>query len=153
MRDFDRPLTADGRREATAAGGFLAENGMRPDRILCSSAKRTRETLEYAAASMPYLGPELGEATTFLDSLYNADSVGYLDIVRAAAEARTLLVIGHNPMTEDLARALAGSGDRTGMARLVAGFPTAGIAVLETDGDIARLMPGRARLAAFWAPR
>jgi len=149
MRDFDRPLTLDGRREAADAGRFLADGGLRPDRVLCSAAKRTRETLQYAAASLP----DVEERTSFLDSLYNADSVGYLDIIRTAAGAGTILVIGHNPMMEDLARTLAGSGDRTGLARLAAGFPTAGVAVLEVGDDIGRLAPGTARLDAFWAPR
>jgi len=149
MRDFDRPLTADGRREAADVGRFLAESNLLPDRILCSAAQRTRETLQYAAASMP----DLEEDASFLDSLYNADSVGYLDVIRTAGGADTILVIGHNPMMEDLARALAGSGDRTGLARLAAGFPTAGIAVLEAGDDIGKLALGTARLDAFWAPR
>ena len=44
--DFDRPLSSQGLAEAEAAGRWLADQGLVPDRVLCSPARRTRETLE-----------------------------------------------------------------------------------------------------------
>ena len=43
--DIARPLSATGLAEARAAGDWLREHGLRPDRVLCSTAARTRETL------------------------------------------------------------------------------------------------------------
>jgi len=149
MSDFDRPLTSRGRREAEAAGQFLVENELLPGRILCSAARRTKETLQHAGASM--LGFE--DMVSFPDSLYSADSAGYLDIVRSVGDADTVLVIGHNPAIGDFARMLAGSGDGTGRARLAAGFPTAAIAVIETGDGFAALAAGTGTLSAFWTPR
>ena len=42
--DLARPLSATGRDEARAAGDWLREHGLRPDRVLCSPAARTRDT-------------------------------------------------------------------------------------------------------------
>ena len=44
--DLDRPLSAEGLAEADAAGRWLAAQGLVPDRVLCSPARRSRETLE-----------------------------------------------------------------------------------------------------------
>ena len=44
--DFDRPLNGRGRRSAKALGHWLRQRGWLPDRVLCSSARRTRETLD-----------------------------------------------------------------------------------------------------------
>ena len=44
--DLDRPLSAVGLAEAEAAGKWLKDNNLQPDCVLCSPARRTRETLE-----------------------------------------------------------------------------------------------------------
>ena len=44
--DLDRPLSSEGLAEAEAAGRWLAENRLVPDCVLCSPARRARETLE-----------------------------------------------------------------------------------------------------------
>ena len=44
--DLDRPLSPQGLAEAEAVARWLKEQGLVPDRVLCSPARRTRETLE-----------------------------------------------------------------------------------------------------------
>ena len=44
LADADRPLTQRGHADAAAAGAWLAARGYRPDLVLCSPAKRTRQT-------------------------------------------------------------------------------------------------------------
>ena len=44
--DFDRPLSRDGLAEAEAAGAWLRKQSWTPDLIVCSPARRARETLE-----------------------------------------------------------------------------------------------------------
>jgi phosphohistidine phosphatase len=51
--DVDRPLTARGRADATAAGHWLAAHDLRPDLVLCSPARRTRETWAAVGAAPP----------------------------------------------------------------------------------------------------
>ena len=53
--DIDRPLSAEGIAEADAAGRWLAERKLIPDRVLCSPARRTRETLEGVIGVIGYV--------------------------------------------------------------------------------------------------
>jgi phosphohistidine phosphatase len=144
--DFDRPLTAAGVREAKAMGEMMAAGGYLPDTVICSGARRCRETLEALSPLLDTCPVE------FLDLLYRTDAAGYLDLARLHGEAGALLVIGHNPMTEELAIAL--TADRSGSApsALAAGFPTAALAVIEAKAGLAELRPAGGRLEAFFTP-
>ena len=57
VNDTQRPLTGRGRRDAGAAGRWLLAQGIRPDLVLCSSARRTRETWEQVSAAMGAAAP------------------------------------------------------------------------------------------------
>ena len=88
-RDHDRPLTNQGTRDATAAGGWIRRTLPAVDAVLCSTAARTRETLLATGVQAP---------VEFLDELYGGDIEAIVDaIADAPAAARTLLVIGHAP--------------------------------------------------------
>ena len=117
MRDFDRPLDASGVEDAQTTGVAMRASGYVPDFTLCSTARRARETLEGVA----------GHADTgrvvYLDSLYSDDAAGYLATIRGHGAHGSLLVIGHNPMMEDLAMALAGDGEEGARQTLAYGFP------------------------------
>lgn len=147
-RDFDRKLEKSGKADAFAIAATMAINGWFPQTVLCSSAVRTRETLQEA---IPPLGITVDKAI-FSDALFTTDAAGYLDAIRACGDAKSVLVIGHNPMIEDLALALAGSGSADSLAALAGGFPTAGLAVLHFDGHLSQAEPGAGRLDAFITP-
>ncbi|MBZ9677091.1 SixA phosphatase family protein [Mesorhizobium sp. ES1-1] len=146
MRDFDRPLDASGRVEAEAIGAAMRARAYIPDITLCSRATRAKETLE-ALAGMADTGKVL-----FSDTLYSVDAAGYLRLIRDNLGPGSLLVIGHNPMMEDLAVALSGAGDETARAKLNNGFPTAGLAVIRFDSDLAKAAQGAGYLDAFLTP-
>ena len=55
LDDIDRPLSREGQAEAEAAGRWLKEHGHLPDRILCSPARRARETLEQVLLAIGYV--------------------------------------------------------------------------------------------------
>ena len=137
--DRDRVLSEVGVQEARAAGAWLREQGLVPDRVLCSPAARTRETL----AVLGDLGVvEVREEP----SIYEASPGTLAALVDANRDANRLLLVGHNPGLEQLA-ALMHSG-QTGDYR---GMPPAGIAVLKLPVDAA-IEPGIASLTAFWWP-
>lgn len=137
--DLQRPLSETGRAEARAAGDWLREHGLQPDRVLSSSAMRTRETL---AA----LG-DIGGAEVYEDaSIYEASPGTLVALADANRDAERLLLVGHNPGLEQLA-ALMHSG-QTGDYR---GMPPGGIAVLTLPVDV-NVEPGIATLSAFWWP-
>ena len=146
MRDFDRPLDQSGRADAEAAGVQMRSHGYVPDVTLCSNAVRARETLEGIA----------GQADTgrvlFCDKLYSEDAAGYLALIHENADSGSVLVIGHNPMMEDLATAVSGGGNADARALLNSGFPTSGLAVIDFPGSLKLAAPGNGYLEAFHTP-
>ncbi len=138
--DLDRPLSQTGLAEAEAAGRWLAEHGLAPDRVLCSPARRTRETLEAVLAAVGYVDQRLDER------IYDATAGTLADIADGHRDAQRLMMVGHNPGFEHLAALLHSgqSGDYRGM-------PPGGIAVLALPAD-AGIEPGIAQLTAFWWP-
>jgi phosphohistidine phosphatase len=138
--DFERALRPRGQRDSAAAGKWLAARGFRPDSVICSAAKRTRQTWQYVA-------PELGGDPEFTadQRLYQAGSEDVVDIIRhTPAAVGTLLYIGHNPVAADLVGLLTGTETA---------LPTAAIAVIGLTGDWADLAAGTGGLAAWWSPR
>jgi phosphohistidine phosphatase len=146
VRDFDRPLDASGHADAEATGAAMRVCGYVPDITLCSNAKRARETLEGIA----------GHADTgrvlFLDRLYSEDAAGYLSLIHENGNSGSVLVIGHNPMMEDLAMAISGDGEQSARATLHYGFPTSGLAVIGFRGSLKEAAPGNGYLEAFVTP-
>ncbi len=146
MRDFDRPLDASGVGDAQTTGVAMRANGYVPDFTLCSTARRARETLEGVA----------GQADTgrvlYLDRLYSDDAAGYLSAIRENGSHGSLLVIGHNPMMEDLAMALAADGEDAARHTLAHGFPTSGLAIFVFPGPLADVVPGAGYLDGFLTP-
>ena len=146
MRDFDRPLEPLGRTDADSIGAAMRANSYIPDLVLCSSAKRALETLDWVAR-------HIGDSRVILsDSLYSTDSAGYVEFIRATADGDEVLLVGHNPMMEDVAMALSGDGDANARNVLATGFPTSALAVIRFPGSLAETAPGKGHLEAFITP-
>jgi len=148
--DRDRPLAPRGRRAAPVMGHWLAGAGYIPDRVVCSTALRARQTWQLA---QPVFGSV--PVAVFDDRVYAASQAQLLDLIRRTpAATRTLLIVGHDPGVPELARTLAAAGaEAVLLDRMRAKFPTAAVAVLECTGDWDQLVPERARLACFVTPR
>ena len=102
LRDHERPLDARGVRDARAAGRLLAEQGWRPDLVLCSTAVRTRQTWRHAVDA----GADAGEVR-YTDAVYEASAGRLLELVQATEEAvGSLMLIGHGPGLPGLADGL-----------------------------------------------
>ena len=124
--DRDRGLTGRGRRQSAAAGRYLAVEGLLPDFVLCSDARRTRETLDGLAL-------EEGASVQFTPDLYDGDVPELLALLRGIEDdgVSRVLVIGHNPTISDAGRHLTREGDPAALSRLGLGMPTSGLAVLK----------------------
>lgn len=148
LDDFDRPLADRGRKAAPRMAAEMAARGWRPDAALVSSSLRTRQTWELAAGA---LGPDI--AATFSDAIYEAPAERILENIRLTPDSiSVLLVIGHNPGFENLARLLASSdNDPVAVAHLKRKFPTAAVARLTFEGAWRDL--GQARLTDFLTPK
>ena len=127
MDDAARPLNKRGRRAAAAIGQWLEDEGIRPGIVLCSTARRTRETLELIHDALGARVPVHLEP-----GLYLADAATLLArLHRIAAEVPSVLVIAHNPGLQELVEELAGAPGAAApeaRARLRKKFPTAALA-------------------------
>ena len=150
MSDRERALNRRGRKDAANVGAYLASHALVPERVIVSSARRTRETWEELATAFSAPPP-----ATHDDRLYNASPELILDVIRETGRAsRTLLLIGHNPGLHETARLLIAAGDVETRERLNEGLPTSGLAVIEFAGDDWRkLHPRGGRLERFVGPR
>jgi phosphohistidine phosphatase len=146
--DFDRPLMPRGEAAAKAVGEYMATNRIRPDRVLCSPSLRTRETARLALGQLPH-EPEL----VLPAALYNAETGAYIDTIREfGGGSGTLLVVGHNPATEQATAELTRPSPDS--ASLPASFPTAALAIIDFDlVDWSTLAPRSGRLVAVIRPR
>lgn len=146
--DFDRRLVPRGRRGAASIGEFLAAKKLLPELILCSSSRRTRDTL---AALLPFIRGETDVHLT--DELYESTVDSYLATIRKrGGAAATLLVVGHNPAIEEAAADLTARSKSGSVAHLR--FPTAGLAVIDFDiGEWSALKSGTGRLVRFVEPK
>lgn len=149
--DHDRPLNPRGAKAAPLIGGFMQAQKLVPDLVLCSPARRARETWKLASAELKAAPRLLME-----DALYDFGNGGrILDTVRARADtAKSVMVVGHNPSIERLAQRLIGKGDAKLRKRLAEKYPTGALAVIsfETD-DWKSIEDGKGTLAYFIRPR
>jgi len=138
--DLDRPLSRQGQAEAEAAGRWLKDTGYLPDRIVCSPARRARETLEHVLSALGYVEQRQDRR------IYEATPGTLIQVLDEYRDLRRVLLVGHNPGLEQLAALLSSgqSGDFRGM-------PAGAVAVLRLPAD-ASLEPGAAETAAFWWP-
>ena len=103
-RDFDRRLTEKGEADADAAGAWLADEGLGPGLVLCSSAARTRQTWHGVAVALAQAAPERpAPEVHYEDGLYEGGRTEVIDLLRAVPDdVGTVLVVGHNPTMSDV---------------------------------------------------
>lgn len=149
--DHERPLAARGVREAALAGDWLRAHAPVVDAVLCSTATRTRQTLERTGINAPVY---------YADRLYDASPGMVIDEINAtptrfAGEVSTLLVIGHEPAMSQVALGLGDTedGDAAVAEAISAKYPTSAIAQLRTEQPWPQLALGGAALVTFHVPR
>lgn len=147
QRDKERGLNARGRADCLKIGPALQARGLRPDLILCSSARRARETVELLLESLAE-----PVQVQYEEELYLAEPATVLAHAQGAPEAAAcLMLVGHNPGFGTLAFALAG---RNPISPKLADFPTAAVASFLFEAKHwTDLDPTRARLTQFFTPK
>ena len=98
MRDRDRPLNARGRKDAARIGAYMAHHALVPDRVIVSSARRTRETWERLA---PGLRARPAGRFTRIVSTRAAPTPSWPSSRPRRSPPPLLPVIGHNPGLHD----------------------------------------------------
>lgn len=138
--DFDRPLSPRGCHEAQAVGRWLAEHHLIPDRVLCSPARRARETLDIGMDVIGELEKQLEP------QLYDASVGTLIQFIEQQQDAQRLLIVGHNPSLERVIVMLS----RQTAADFVQ-MPPAGVALF-TLPVRASVLSGVGQLKQFWSP-
>jgi phosphohistidine phosphatase len=147
LDDHDRPLAPRGRRAASALAAHVRDEGIDPALVLCSAARRTRETLEGVSPPGEWvIEPEL----------YGASADDLLTRLRQVPEeVAAVMVIGHNPALQMLVLRLTSRGDGAhGLLEDVQRkFPTGALATLEFDRAWSAAAPGCATLVSYVRPK
>jgi phosphohistidine phosphatase len=152
--DHDRPLSERGRKSAPEMARYISSKDYLPEAVLCSTARRTRETLDLLLGAW-----RKKPAVRYERGIYLAECPALLaNLKKAPAQASPLLLVGHNPGIEQLALALThqpnDAAGRARLKRLTQKFPTAALAVL--DFEIAswrNLKPSLGQLVDYVRPK
>jgi len=147
LDDSERPLAPRGERSARRLAPHLAEAGVKPSLVLCSTARRARQTLELICDGLPD-----GVEILYEPGLYSGGPDRILARLRRLARRHEeVLVIGHNPALQELALLLAG---RAAPRQLRSKFPTGALVSLRLRGSTWRTVwPGQAEVVEVWRPR
>lgn len=147
--DFERPLNKRGRKAATLLADYCRHHEIRPEIVLCSPAKRTRQTLESLQSA-------LGNApVAFERRLYEATSLTILALIaELPRNCHSALVIGHNPGLQRLARYLVDADSpNPALRHLGDKLPTGGFVTLSAQiNEWDRLTAGGCTLDGFLRP-
>ncbi|OJV47073.1 MAG: hypothetical protein BGO28_01330 [Alphaproteobacteria bacterium 43-37] len=96
--DFDRPLTLLGRQTVTILSEKFNDSQISPDLVICSPARRTRETLEGLLKALPSFVKVIYD-----DDFYMASPQLILSKVSCLDDKfSSVLVVGHNPGLEQV---------------------------------------------------
>jgi phosphohistidine phosphatase len=149
LADHDRPLAPRGLRAVGLLADYLEANGIRPEQVLCSSARRTIETYERVHPT--------GELSVEGD-LYGASASELLErLRRLPADTTSAMLIGHNPAVQMLVLELAGANGgapaSADLREVQRKFPTGALATLGFDCVWRELAPGAAELITLVRPR
>lgn len=143
IADFDRPLKKDRVEDAKNIATKLKLLKLEPDLVICSPAKRTRQTAEYFYDKLKY---EEGKVQ-FDKRIYESSAQDLFEVIRKTSpEVKTLVVIGHNPSLTNFANYF--------MKEKIDEMPTTGVVWLELenkDWEIDRQTP--CKLKYFLTPK
>jgi phosphohistidine phosphatase len=148
--DRDRGLAARGIADAPLMGKAMAERGIDPDLVLCSSARRTRDTLALVLTEL-----RVEPKVVYEDALYHATPEQMLEILHAIQPgANRVMLVGHNPEIQSFALDLVGSGAKNYQDRLRSKYPTAALAVINFDAGLWKsIAVNSGKLSLFLTPK
>ncbi len=146
VTDERRELAPRGRSNARTAGALMVSRGLAFDVVIHSPAERSRQTWEHVSEA----GVTAGEVREEV-GLYEGDAEAVVRLV-ADVDARTILVIGHEPTIGEAVELSATRESTKPWAAFDLKYPTSALAVVEasTPED---LVAGKGRLVDFVVPR
>ena len=127
QKDFDRTLDDTGFADAEIVADMAADQGLRPNLVLCSTAVRCRQTADAFRRAMT---EDLD--IRYIDGLYAGGANVYRDIISSQDPTLSaLMVVGHNPVIEEILREIL--GEEAAIKAAPAGYPAGALAVIDFD--------------------
>ena len=145
--DFERSLADRGNKDAHRIGRWIQEHNWRPDQVICSPAKRAKQTVEHGCQKIG-----MGSRTVDYDKrIYETDQSRLLTVLRETNSATArLLMVGHNPAFSDLLNFLCSDSTHPAADRLM---PTATLAIIALKTTGLDLDQGSGELVSLILPR
>ncbi len=146
--DHDRPLAERGFKEAAQMGRYMLGQHLWPEKILCSTATRTRQTWQQIQDVLPQTIP-----IHYEDRLYHTSALEIGHIIGAEPDSVSkLMVVGHNPGLHEICLRLAKDGDNKLRNQITMKFPTCSFVELQFDGSWRDLTKADTALIRFITP-
>jgi len=148
--DHERPLNTRGRNDSLKMGKYLKENNILPQKIISSDAKRTTETINNIIKSAA-----IDIKAEFTSGLYLATPGEMLkQIAKTSEDIESLMVVSHNPGTEQLAKILTRSGTPEAISLIKLKYPTCGLTILTINAESwEKIEPACAFMEDFIVPK
>jgi phosphohistidine phosphatase len=128
FKDFERPLTERGIKDAELMAERLLKEKIVPQKLITSSALRTLATADIFSQFLSLSKPKED------NRIYEASRITLLDVINGFDDKHDFIgVVGHNPTIEDITRYLT---------KIPVGFPTCGIALIEFAFDNWEMISG-----------
>ena len=143
LRDFDRPLNERGQTDAPRMAQFIVKQGITPDLLVSSPAKRAITTALFFAEAFNKKPEEVVRET----NIYEAYPQEILQIIsRLPSDANTVMLFGHNPTFTDVANRFTED--------FIENVPTCGIVKIMSNVEHwNELYEGNARVTACFFPK
>jgi len=107
LRDFDRPLSKTGEREARATGKVLLQTPPLPELIVCSDAVRTADTARLIADVISLPDADI----RYEHALYGGAVAALRYTIAALPDShQCVALVGHNPSISELTSILSDVG-------------------------------------------
>ncbi|MGC9356871.1 MAG: SixA phosphatase family protein [Anaerolineae bacterium] len=142
LADHDRPLKGRGQRDAPRMGAFMRKHDLLPDYILCSTAKRARQTIKLVIEVSQYEGH-----VKLTPHLYHAEPETIVEVLHNVPDDyERVMIVGHNPGLEMLVESLTDEWES---------LPTTALAqiALPIDRWEALSEDTEGTLVGLWTPR
>ena len=141
LTDHDRPLKMRGKKDAGELGHFMVLNGIIPDLIFCSTARRAKDTVKHLLETLSFEGEII-----YTRDLYHGYPDDYIDILRGVCEdINCVMVVAHNPGLEEFL---------SNLTDIEEWLPTSALAQIDLDlnrwGELDDYSQGE--LVGLWRP-
>jgi phosphohistidine phosphatase len=143
LSDIERPLNQRGLSDAPKMGDVLKKLAVKPDLIVCSPSKRTKDTLAQYIEKIGY--PK--DRIEYIPDLYEASCSTLLSLIKQQPDSiDSLMVVGHNQGLTELHNELCD--------HFIENIPTSGVVALKFDVEKwMQIKPNYAQMEFFEYPK